>query len=368
MKPGSVVFALLFIATLCNASMLFAQSDGQQGVALPPAAITQASLLTLPGDGRPTKVRAAFHLRNINWIDDETETFEFSGVLTLTWQDPRQAFDPAIEGIAEKIYQGAYQFNELSPAWYPQVVLANEVGVHEKDAVLLRVKSDGTSTLVETVNAVAKTKLNLRRYPYDSQHLEAVFEVLGVDTGEVSLEAEPIPGRSRGHEIRIPQWKLSEIGVSIRNSDAPYAGSRGVIPVFVLTVDVQRQSLFMLRLVVLPLILIVILSWSVFWMERSSLGERMDVSFVGILTVVAYQILISEILPHISYVTLIHAFLSLSFFFMCLTVVVNLVVGVCDKNGNFALGDRIDLFCRWGFPSLYVVSLASTVVIMFVYL
>ena len=124
----------------------------------------------------------------------------------------------------------------------------------------------------------------------------------------------------------------------------------------------------MLRLVVLPLTLIVILSWSVFWMEHLSLGERMDVSFVGILTVVAYQILISEILPHISYVTLIHTFLSLSFFFMCLTVVVNLVVGVCDKNGNFALGDRIDLFCRWGFPSLYVVLLASSVVIMFFYL
>ena len=247
-------------------------------------------------------------------------------------------------------------------------MLANEVGVHEKDAVLLRVKSDGTSTLVETVNAVAKTKLNLRRFPYDDQRLEVVFEVLGVDTGEVVLEAEPIPERSNGHEIRIPEWKLSEIGVSIRNFDAPYAGSHGITSVFVLTVDVQRQSLFMLRLVVLPLTLIVILSWSVFWMDRSSLGDRMDVSFVGILTVVAYQILISEILPQISYVTLIHAFLNLSFWLMCLTVVVNLVVGVCDKNGNSALGDRIDHFCRWGFPSLYVVLLASSVVIMFFYL
>lgn len=113
----------------------------------------------------------AFHLRSINWVDDETETFDFTGVLTLTWQDPRQVFDPEIEGI-EKIYQGTYQFNELSPAWYPQVVLANEVDLYEKDGVLLRVKPDGTSTLVETINAVVKTKLNLRRYPYDDQRLE----------------------------------------------------------------------------------------------------------------------------------------------------------------------------------------------------
>ncbi len=135
------------------------------------------------------------------------------------------------------------------------------------------------STLVETVNAVVKTKLNLRRYPYDDQRQEAVFEVLGVDTGEVVLEAEPMPERSNGHEIRIPQWEQSGIGVSTRNFDAPYAGSRGVTSVFVLTVDVQRQSLFMLRFVVLPLILIVMLSWSIFWMDRPSVGDRMDVSF-----------------------------------------------------------------------------------------
>ncbi len=56
MKLGSVVLAILFIATLCHASMLVAQSDEQLGVALPSAAIIQASLLTLPEDGRPTKV------------------------------------------------------------------------------------------------------------------------------------------------------------------------------------------------------------------------------------------------------------------------------------------------------------------------
>ena len=54
--------------------------------------------------------------------------------------------------------------------------------------------------------------------------------------------------------------------------------------------DVKRQPLFMLRLVVIPLCLIVMLSWSVFWMDRSSVGDRMAVSFVGILTAVAYQI------------------------------------------------------------------------------
>lgn len=110
------------------------------------------------------------------------------------WQDRRQAFDPVIAGVQEQIYQGAYQFDEVSPAWYPQVLLANGSGMYETPAVLLRVKPDGTSRLVMAVNAVAESKLNLRRCPFDGQRLEAVFAVFGFDVGEVVLEAEPIGG------------------------------------------------------------------------------------------------------------------------------------------------------------------------------
>ena len=112
-------------------------------------------LLGPPKDDGPVVVRASFQVRDINDLDDEAETFEFGGVLKLTWHDERQAFDPAEAGVAEKIYQGAYQFNELSPAWYPQVVLVNESGLFEKHGVILRVQPDGTLTLVETVNAAA---------------------------------------------------------------------------------------------------------------------------------------------------------------------------------------------------------------------
>ena len=115
----------------------------------------------------------------------------------------------------------------------------------------------------------------------------------------------------------------------------------------------ERKSFYMIRLVVLPLLLIVLLSFSVFWMDRSSIGDRLSVSFIGILTAVAYQNMISDQMPHISYVTLMHGFLNFSFLTMCATVVINLVVSAVDKRGKIELGDRIDRRCRWGFPLAY---------------
>jgi hypothetical protein len=348
-KVARVAVAFAMAAT-CVAS---ADSSSVRERSSASAGASEPFLLGPPEDGGPVVVRASFQVRDINEIDDEAETFEFGGVLKLTWHDERQAFDPAEAGVAEKIYQGAYQFNEISFGWFPQVVLVNDSGLYEERGVILRVQPDGTSTLVAKVNAAAEADLDLRRYPFDRHRLQATFEVLGADKSEVVLLAEPETAGPSDDQLRTPQWTLRGVSTSTRDRHATYAGSQGVASAFVVSMDVQRESFFMVRLVVFPLALIVMLSWSVFWMERSSLGDRLAVSFIGILTAVAYQIVVSEILPQISYVTLMHGFLNLSFFMMCVTVVINLVVGALDRHGRSEAGDRVDRRCRWIFPLTY---------------
>ena len=328
------------------------------GVEIAGPAAAEPVLLNLPSparDGGPVVVRAEFDLRDINEIDDEAEIFEFRGVMTLKWRDERQAFDPMVEGVNEKFYQGAYQFNEVFPGWFPQLVLVNESGLYEKHGVLLRIRPDGSLTLVETVNAAAKTDLDLRGYPFDSQRLEAIFEVLGVDEGEVVLEVAPTADGSLVDvaAMRMPQWNLARVSSSIGSYAASHAGRLGVASTFVLSMDVERKSFFMVRLIIIPLALIVMLSWSVFWMDQSSLGDRISVSFIGILTVVAYQIVVSEIQPRISYLTLMNGFLNMSFLIMCASAVINLWVGSLDRQGRTAAGDLIDRRCRWIFPVVY---------------
>ena len=363
MKGILPTVAVVILTTWCGITALAAQTTGNDG-----ADASQWSVFDLPPGPRPATVRASFHLLHINQIDDAAETFEFSGVLTLVWRDARQAFDPGQEGVGEKFYHGAFQFNELAPSWYPQVVLANASSSVEQQGVLLRVKPDGTSTLIQTINAVAKSPLNLRKYPFDQQRLEAIFQVLGFAASEVALAVEAGAATADLSRIRVPQWQLTDLAASSRAMDAPHLGTENKSSTFVLTMAVQRKSLFMLRLVIAPLMLVVMLSWSVFWMERSSLGDRMSVSFVGILTAVAYQIVVADILPQISYVTLMNGFLNFSLLLMGATVVVNLVVGACDKRGESKLGDHIDRRCRWGFPLAYGALLLGATAVAFIWL
>ena len=50
------------------------------------------------------------------------------------------------------------------------------------------------------------------------------------------------------------------------------------------------------------------------------MGDRMDISFIGILTVVAYQIMFSADLPKVAYLTILMSFMIISFLTMSANV------------------------------------------------
>jgi len=311
--------------------------------------------LSPPAQETPVVVVPEFQFREILGIDESSERFQFSGVLTLTWHDPREAFDPADTGVDEKIYQGTYQFNEVATSWYPEVIVANEANAFQSSGVVLRIRPDGTSKLIQTIIADVKTALNMRWFPFDRHHLEAHFKILGFDREEVVWRLASDDESSLSiNGLRLPQWHIAAAKAEIMPDRPSDNGRSGTAASFIIGLDVDRKSFYIFRLVVFPLSLIVFLSFSVFWMERSSLGDRISVSFIGILTAVSYQLLVSDSIAHISYFTLIHGFMNVSFFIMCLTVVVNLVVGSLDKKGLTAVGDRVDYRCRWLFPSAYI--------------
>jgi hypothetical protein len=323
---------------------------------------SQTVLLSPPQHDGPGVVRIGFQLLDINSIDEQTESFEFSGILTVQWVDPRQAFDPAAEGVSEKFYQGNFQFNEISPSWYPEISLLNVAGMFEKGEPLCRVQPDGTCTLVSSINARAKTSLKLMHYPFDRHALRLVFGIPGYTDSELRVEPLPMPESSPG-EIHLPQWSLLDVRTTPASILPTSPGSNQPTSTLLVEMDVKRSPMFVLRLVVGPLFLVVVLSWSVFWMDRASVGDRMSVSFVGLLTAVAYQIILGDILPHIAYLTPINVFVNLSFMLMCASIVVNLIVGELNRSGRGAKADTLDNRCKVAFPVVYLLLIVMISVV-----
>ena len=83
----------------------------------------------------------------------------------------------------------------------------------------------------------------------------------------------------------------------------------------------ERRSGYLVRVVVLPLMLIVALSWVIFWMDRESLSNRINISFIALLTVVAFQIMVEQALPAIPDLTLMAGFLAINYVLLAATIV-----------------------------------------------
>jgi len=310
-----------------------------------------------PDSEGPVVVEVGFLLSNITAITEDDETFDFEGVLSMHWRDSRLAYDPAQTGYDELYYQGDFQFSEVFSGWWPQMMLINEAGRFDREGVMLRITPEGDVYYNEDIDGVAKSRLKLRQYPFDTQQFVAIFEVLGFDKEQVVLRADPSSSgvwEDAAHEVRVPQWREPRLSTTVVEYHPIYlAGNKNPVTAFKVQIDISRDPFYTLRLVGFPVMVFVMLSWSVFWMDRSSVGDRMDISFIGILTVVAYQIMFSENLPKISYLPVMMAFMIISFLMMSATVAVNLKVASLDNSGQFEAGDRVDRYCRVIFPIIY---------------
>jgi hypothetical protein len=347
-----------------------------RGLAHPPAWVAGLIFLVAPLGGAhaieagmpnppaaPTVVEVGVFLADILDLDEVNETFQVELVMVAEWDDPRLAFDPAVEGTPTKLWQGQFQFNEVFAGWWPQFVIINEIGSGDTSAIKIEVRPDGRVRFLEARNVTLETPMMLQPFPFDTQTLEARMVAFGSDSGQVLLEVnEQMLGATEEHamnngRVNIAQWRLLNLDMVAGLSDQRYYGEARPVSELLFTITLQREWVSVVWKVILPLIILVLLMWAIFWMEVDNLSDRLNVAFIGILTIVAYQFLIEGSMPRISYFTFTDTVLLYSFVVMCLSVLESLVLTSMCKAGHKAAAQRVDHVARWVFPLVYFAGL-----------
>jgi hypothetical protein len=188
----------------------------------------------------------------------------------------------------------------------------------------------------------------------------------GNDSREVLLEVDQqMLGASEEHamengQVNIAQWSLLNLDMVAALTNQRYYGESKPVSELIFTITLQRESASIVWKVILPLIILVLLMWAIFWMEVDNLSDRLNVAFIGILTIVAYQFLIEGSMPRISYFTFTDTVLLYSFVVMCLAVFESLILYSMCKAGKKDLAERVDHVARWAFPLVYFAGLLAS--------
>jgi len=344
MRRGIVAFALAIVvgATLSPAA----------GRAAPtPAGIATDPILQPPFEnGKPIDVAIGLHVINIAAIDEVSEQFRLDGYLFARWIDPRLAYTR--RGPDDQVRNYA-----MGQIWVPQLEMINAAAPRSRDEVAIMVGPDGTVSYAERFIASLSSKFELRRFPFDQQRLIVIIHPFLVDGPRMKFRLDETSTWTAS-EFKsfssLAQWHLTSLHSELLVAPA-YGGF--TMPEARFEIDVERRSSFYLWKVFLPLLLMVFLSWAVFWIEAGDLSNQVQVAVTTILTVIAFAFAISATMPRLPYLTYIDAFFLECYIYVFLAVVELMTVHVTHRSqARRDIGLRIRKYSRWVIPASFVVT------------
>lgn len=280
-------------------------------------------------EGEPTAVRVRFVFNDISRVDDVAQTFDADVFVAASWKDARLASD-------------APQLLRLDEVWHPRFLVVNARASTRRLPEEVRVAPDGTVEYVQRLIGAFSVPLDLRRFPNDVQTLtiRLVSYRYGPDAVELRVKEE-VPARP----FSVAGWWMASPGASsavfrIEPTGAEFVEARA-------TVEGRRVAEYYRYTMQLPLLLIVTMAWTVFWIDPSLLPSQIAVSTASVFTLIAFRFSLRLVLPPTSYMT------SADKLVLGCTLLVFCVLGHAIGTGRLARSGReglareMDRFGRW---------------------
>lgn len=304
----------------------------------------------------PVRVETSFYLLNLTFINERAETFDADIYVDFKWRDPRLAFTPAAKE-GKKIYYENEAEKKIEEIWWPEIEFVN-TAIPQITNRALMIHPDGTVEYHLGVTATFRTKLNLKRFPFDRQELHIRLQSFLWNKDSVVFTA---PAKNCGHARDDTFDDLAVTGVAASVATKRVSYSNEDYSEFDAVIAAKRDYFFYLWRVFFPAVLIMVLSFSVYFMDMDDLYSRVNISLTCLLACIATQFAISYSLPRISYLTPIDKLYMITYGCIALSVGVSIIEAVlhrrkhphCKKCNRFAL---------WFVPLLYALLLATVVI------
>ncbi|PIG90986.1 hypothetical protein [Gloeocapsopsis sp. IPPAS B-1203] len=296
-----------------------------------------------PDTDNPTEVAVGVYLIDFDTFDEIDESFKLNGYLFLTWQDQRLAFNPSQTAVNSKTYN-------IGEIWTPNIKFLNIESVRETAYILLKVEPDGTVHYKERFTGQFNSEMNLQRFPFDRQKLRVIVEALDNIENIVLLADNSKTGAAK--DAFLTGWRIRDFQAfpRVRVSEVEEES----FSEYVSEINILRYHNPYIWNVFLPLLFIIIVSWTVFWSR--SFESNTVIATSSLVSAIAFNIVVVEELPKVSYLTFINGFILIVYVFICLVIIYTVVKHWLDLEKKKELSLKIDRTARWLVPAVFGVS------------
>jgi hypothetical protein len=292
----------------------------------------------VPPGGGPTEVRCAIAVLDLDEINDARQNFTVNFYGRFEWHDPREAH--AGEGKIVK---------PLGEIWHPRLLFVNMQRSWSSIGGDVEISPDGTVVLRQQYWGDIAQPMNLHDFPFDEQVFSIQVVAAGPEEfGELAFAQDPEIPSSIAKKYSVADWQIIAERVS---SDPLVMATGDRVEAFAFVFTAKRLAHHYVIKIIAPLVMIVVLSFVVFWLDPVEGASQLAVSVTSVLTVIAYHISLSARLPEISYLTRFDVFVFGATLMVCLAMIEVVVTTGLARTGRLDRARLLDRGCRVGFPA-----------------
>ena len=293
--------------------------------------------------GEPVAVDLGLRLIDVTAIEDISQTITVDFLLSKTWRDPRLG---DLEGC---------QFHP-DVIWTPKIDVINSGRLFERLHEQVEIFADGQVRYLQRLRGAIVFPYQAARFPFDRHEIPISLLSLTYGLSDLVLRVdEKITGGSNAG-FNIPDWTVGDL----RTETGPFfleVYNRDHSRLDVL-ITAERRSGYYVWKILMPLILIVGMSWTVFWIDPSNFGAQLSMSSASMLTLIAFHFAMVRILPPLSYFTLLDTFIAGATVIVFLALIESITTSYLSTHGRQAVALKIDRVCRWVFPLSFAIFAA----------
>jgi hypothetical protein len=281
-------------------------------------------------DGPPTEVRLGIFVFDVDSIDDARQRFSVDMLLHVTWKDERLA-------LRHSQRKGLIRTVPRETVWHPRGLIINARGLSTSLPATVDIDDEGNVQFIQRGTGELAADLKFQRFPFDVQLLpiDVVSYAQPEDQITFALDSEILGDDG---SFSVEGWQLTLLEPKLGQYQMPGLNKPRARATFV--IGAERETVYYLLTLFIPMALIILMAWSVFWLPPDIIPARVGISTASIFSFVAFGFSVRARLPEVSYIT------PADFFVTGCTLLVFLALGIVVWGSRLANSERLDQALR----------------------
>lgn len=294
------------------------------------------------GPEGPFTVKMAVFIIDVDDIDAADQNFTANVFYIAGWYDPN---------VAERFDKKT--MIPVTEVWTPNLQILNQQKVWPTLPEIVEVNPDGLVIYRQRVWGQFSMPFDLKDFPFDTQDFVVQFISLGRHEREMEIiQSDEVPS-GLAEKFSQADWDILDFEAKSQT----YVPMKSLKSLerkgFIMRFWAKRKTGYYTVKIIVPLVLIVIMSWTVFWIDPKDTATQVGVAVTSMLTLIAYRFATDSLLPKISYLTRLDYFILGSTILIFSSLIEVVITSYFAKRDKLKIGRKIDLIARFLMPLLF---------------